>query len=287
MKTTFSGNAQRKLGAILAGGAAMLLMSSFAMAAITGSRHDLSTTGAFNQFTPTAGNSEICVFCHTPHGSSTDAPVPLWNRTLHTTTPYLTYAALGTSSLDAATAPVGSVSLACLSCHDGTQAMNEIINSPGSGTGTGTWAGTFTAGSAAGAANTLAYGTIVNLTTDLRNDHPVGVQYGGGRGTSGFVSGTNYAAGSTTDTDFKAITAVTGKALWYIDTNGTAGRQNVDLPLYTRADTLDYLGVAIPGGANQPYVECASCHDPHNTANGTFLRYSNANSTLCLACHAK
>ena len=55
MKTIFSGNTQRKLGAVLAGGA-LLFMSSFAMAAITGSRHDLSSTGAFNQFTPTAGS---------------------------------------------------------------------------------------------------------------------------------------------------------------------------------------------------------------------------------------
>lgn len=287
MKTIFSGNTQRKLGAVLTGGAALMLMSSFAMAAITGSRHDLSSTGLFNKFTPTTGNSEICVFCHTPHGADTAAPAPLWNRTLHTTLTYQTYAALGTSTLEGATAAVGSVSLACLSCHDGTQAMNEIINAPGSGTGTGTWAGTWTAGSAAGAAGTLAYGTIVNLGTDLRNDHPVGIQYGGGRSVP-YVAGTPYGAGSTQDADFKGILPVGTQALWYVDTNGTAGRQKEDLPLYTRNVAVDYLGAAIPGaGTNQPFVECATCHDPHNTTNGTFLRYSNANSTLCLACHSK
>lgn len=286
MKTIFSGNTQRKLGAVLAGGA-LLFMSSFAMAAITGSKHDLSSTGAFNKFTPTSGNSEICVFCHTPHGADTGAPAPLWNRTLHTTLTYQTYAALATSTLDGATAAVGSVSLACLSCHDGTQAMNEVINAPGSGTGTGTWAGTWTAGSAAGAANTLAYGTIVNLGTDLRNDHPVGIQYGGGR-SGGYAALTDYAANTTTDADFMGIKVVTGKALWYVETNPTPGRQKEDLPLYTRNEAVDYLGNAIPlAGTNQPFVECATCHDPHNTTNGTFLRYSNANSTLCLACHDK
>ena len=39
---------------------------------------------------------------------------------------------------------VGSVSLACLSCHDGAQAMDNLINAPGSGgydvTGGGTFA---------------------------------------------------------------------------------------------------------------------------------------------------
>lgn len=34
-------------------------------------------------------------------------------------------------------------------------------------------------------------------------------------------------------------------------------------------------------------VECASCHDPHLTDNGKFLRVSNGNSALCLDCHAK
>lgn len=286
MKTLFSGNAMRKLGTALAGGAALMLMSSFAVAAILGSRHDLSTTGAFNQFTPTSGASEICAFCHTPHGGDTAAPVPLWNRTMNGTATYTTYAALGTSSLDAATAPVGSVSLACLSCHDGTQALNAVINSPGSGAGTGTWAGTFTAGSAASAGNTLAYGTIVNLTADLKNDHPVGVQYGGGKTVAAYTAGTDYLAAAFKDGDFKDIKAVPSKALWFVDTNADGIRQKTDLPLYTRADTLDYLGAAIPGGANQPYVECASCHDPHSS-NATFLRVVNTSSTLCLTCHNK
>jgi len=34
-------------------------------------------------------------------------------------------------------------------------------------------------------------------------------------------------------------------------------------------------------------VECASCHDPHNPANGEFLRISNAGSALCYKCHNK
>jgi predicted CXXCH cytochrome family protein len=32
-------------------------------------------------------------------------------------------------------------------------------------------------------------------------------------------------------------------------------------------------------------VECASCHDPHVTTNGNFLRKSNAASALCTTCH--
>lgn len=40
-------------------------------------------------------------------------------------------------------------------------------------------------------------------------------------------------------------------------------------------------------GANSDYVECASCHDPHNTDNTKFLRKNNSSSSLCLTCHNK
>lgn len=287
MKTLFDKHASaRRLGMLLAGGMALMLTHGVAMAGIAGSKHDLSSTGAGNTFAPTTGNSEICAFCHTPHGADTSAVVPLWNRKMNAPGSYQSYSALGTSTLDGGTMAVGSVSLACLSCHDGTQAMNTVINAPGSGgynAAGATWAGTWT-GSALTATpvGSLAYATasIVNISADLRNDHPVGIQYGGGK-TGVYVAGTGVAAGGTTDPDFQAVAAVAGKALWYVDT-GTAGRQKTDLILYTR----DGTGVTGPTG-DQPFVECATCHDPHSTTNPTFLRTSNANSALCLACHNK
>ena len=35
------------------------------------------------------------------------------------------------------------------------------------------------------------------------------------------------------------------------------------------------------------YLECGSCHDPHDNTQGTFLRFSNNQSVMCLTCHAK
>jgi len=32
-------------------------------------------------------------------------------------------------------------------------------------------------------------------------------------------------------------------------------------------------------------VECTTCHDPHNSMYGKFLRMSNAGSAICLTCH--
>jgi predicted CXXCH cytochrome family protein len=257
---------------------------------ITNTKHNLTITGTgTNQFTPTNGTGEICVFCHTPHGADTSASVPLWNRRLAVPETYTTYNSLGTSSLDGATAPVGSVSLACLSCHDGTQAMNVMINQPGSGgynagglAMPGTWAGLNQTDGKIGA--TL----ITNIGQDLRNDHPVGIQYGGGP-KSGITPpvGTTYDRSLFKDADFNDARSalLNGQAVWWVDTLfGTTAREKTDMQLYTRIGSNSNDGTLT--GA-QPFVECASCHDPHTDVNPTFLRISNTGSRLCLACHIK
>lgn len=271
-----------------------VLGSSQALAGITSTKHNLGTTGtgSNNKFD---GTGEICVFCHTPHGADTSASVPLWNRALAAPTSYTTYNSLGTSSLDGATAPVGSVSLACLSCHDGTQAMNVMINQPGSGGYNA--AGAAMAGNWTGANQTggkIGAGLITNIGQDLKNDHPIGIQYGGGTTGGGAYPKTAIAAGSLKDADFKGLSyqSLNGNDVWWVDTSGgTAGtRQKSDMLLYTRTDTtsvnLNGSAGAVLGGA-QAFVECASCHDPHTDAQATFLRVSNTGSGVCLACHIK
>ncbi len=248
-----------------------------ASAQISSTKHNLGTGGTgVNKF---SGTAEICVFCHTPHGADTSAAVPLWNRTLPSPASFTTYDSLGTSSLDGKTASVGSVSIACLSCHDGVTSMSTVINAPGSGTtGDAAWqAGTWSGANQT--AGKIAAGLITNIGTDLRNDHPVGIQYGGG----GITLSAPGAA--TRDADFKPTTSsVLGSSrVWWVDTevapNGT--RQKTDMALYTRP-AGSYTGQT----ESEPFVECASCHDPHTT-NSTFLRVANAGSAVCLACHVK
>ena len=48
-----------------------------------------------------------------------------------------------------------------------------------------------------------------------------------------------------------------------------------------KTDKIEFFG----GSTNQ--VECASCHAVHDYTNVPFLRLSNDNSALCLACHKK
>ncbi len=245
---------------------------------IVGSKHDLSSGGTA-QATTTA-TTEVCVFCHTPHGSDTSASVPLWNKKLTPTAAYIRYSSLQTSTLDGSEAPVGSVSLACLSCHDGTQAMDVVINAPGSG-------GYVAAGSELSAADigvmvgVPAGAPIPALGLDLSNDHPISIQYGGGGCSSASTACTTTALG---DGDFKTPdhAVVNTVNVWWVDT-GTVGKQKTDMQLYTRTDITGGTGL------QEPTVECGSCHDPHEAEARpvSFMRISNDNSAVCTACHIK
>lgn len=251
--------------------------SGYAAAGVVGSKHDL-TAGGGGQSTTTV-TDEVCVFCHTPHGSDVNAPVPLWNKVLGAPGSYTQYSTLQTPTFDSEEAPVGSVSLACLSCHDGTQAMDVVINLPGSG-------GHNVAGQEI---DNVGIGAMVGtpvptLGTDLTDDHPISMTYGGGGPSAADPDG--IYAGTLGDPDFvnpnKAT--VNTNPIWWVDSPvGTAQvREKTDMILYARNDL----------GTVQPFVECGSCHDPHNdTTQGAtsvqFLRINNTASQICTTCHVK
>jgi predicted CXXCH cytochrome family protein len=225
---------------------------------IDATKHDLTGGGV----------SEICVFCHTPHGANAAVEAPLWNKLASSVT-YTTY---DSTTIDGDILAVGSVSIACLACHDGSQSTDVVINGPGAGNSS-------PAGVALrGGDRFLDPGQSFTLGTDLSNDHAIGVQYGGFGATP-------------VDPDFRTgvsvpglqVATVNGAQRWWVDTpeGSVATRDKTDIILYTRDNTGN------PGGlAEEPFVECASCHDPH-TENETFLRVSNTDSALCLACHVK
>lgn len=229
---------------------------------------------------------EVCVYCHTPHGANTTVTLPLWNRTMKTNT-YATYNQLGTSSLTQVVSEVpGAASLSCLSCHDGTTAVDSIINMPGSGrydpnqaTGQSeafldSWTGITSrnhmalngAGCLACHAPDTPTGSnatdfsVFAIGTDLKNDHPVGITFPTTNGTG---------------TDFNTPGGTRGSAAFFDDGDGIM--ETKELRVY--------------GGK----VECASCHDPHGVPSGaagsqfnpTFLRVANVGSALCLTCHVK
>lgn len=252
--------------------------SALAQTSIRDTKHNLGTSNPGAPTTTahlTAGTDEVCVFCHTPHGGQ-NGSAPLWNKNLPATT-YQLYGSTGgeSATLDGQVLTVGSVSQACLSCHDGTQAMDNMINAPGSGgyNPAGARPAGYTWSAYVGTSGQMPAGGITNISPDLRNDHPIGVQYCGG--------GLTDAGGTCRDPDFRAVSTQTinGLLQFWVDTvGGTAGtREKRDMILYRRAFTA----------GTGPSVECGSCHDPHNFTNPTFLRVANTSSDLCLSCHVK
>ena len=129
--------------------ATLIVLSQFGYAQITGSSHDFSG----QSWNPGGANAEICVVCHTPHNANTSVVnAPLWNHALSATATYTMYSS---ATMNAVTTgqPDGSSKL-CLSCHDGTVALE---NFGGVTSGTHLMTGNAAVGSGA----------------NLSNDHPI------------------------------------------------------------------------------------------------------------------
>jgi predicted CXXCH cytochrome family protein len=121
----------------------VVAVGTAAIAGITGSKHDFSSE--------TWAEGQICLPCHVPHNAMTDGGGvirPLWNHVMTTAT-FDMY-----PTVPAGRQPATESKL-CLSCHDGTVAVDSF----GDNTGT-----TFITGDAL-------------LGTDLSDDHPIAVTY--------------------------------------------------------------------------------------------------------------
>lgn len=121
-------NRKSKMTTLLAGvvGLVFSMYGSGAFAGIVGSTHDFSSGSTWN----TTG--EICATCHTPHNAVTAADGALWDREASAAT-YTVYSSpLGT--LDATVGSPAGASKLCLSCHDGTVAMENFGGTTGAGT---------------------------------------------------------------------------------------------------------------------------------------------------------
>ncbi len=261
------------------------LLAPMAQADVRNSKHNLGSganSGA-NGTPPntSADTTEVCVFCHTPHGSNTGVEAPLWNKTIPSNT-YQRYSELNSVTLDGAEVAVGSVSLACLSCHDGTQAMDVLVNEPGSG-GWNDPTGAPVELNPGDSLSNMTGSPIPMLGTDLRDDHPISIAYAGGGCETLGGAACSPVGGDTADPDFQdaEYASINGVDQWWVDTSAGVGgtREKADIILFTR----DF------SGSNGPSVECASCHDPHEEAVRpvSFMRLSNDNSEVCLSCHIK
>lgn len=219
---------------------------------VTSTKHNLGSTGV-GVFKADI-ESEVCVFCHTPHNSAAGQNF-LWNRQADVnsatvfylySSPWLTAAAKG--------AAISDVSKMCMSCHDGVTALNSMANprlgmggpvGVGDALSTWVWWGEDVGEGPQWGPN-IGEGDVVGLPLgasggNLRNDHPISF---------------SYTAAALEDTALKSIdnARTEGLVFW---------------------------------GPNSDQIECVTCHDPHILSNKKFLRRSNGSSNLCFACHNK
>ena len=234
---------------------------------VLNSKHNLSSGGTG---TVTSDETQVCVFCHTPHGATNAPGAPLWNRELSTQT-YTTYTS---SSLDAETIggrlqqPGGSSRL-CLSCHDGSLAIGTVNVSGGQQNVTFNMTGTGASGEMP-AGDGLLTGYTRNLGTDLTNDHPISLT-------------------------FDTTLATADGELRDPATSPEIGLRSPGV--------RPMLPLEATGPANEEQMQCASCHDPHLPDTGglsrKFLRgnrlqqidpvgvFDADNDIVCLGCHEK
>lgn len=158
---------------------------------ITTTKHNLSASGPGPYRAST--ETQICVFCHTPHNGNTMAP--LWNRS----DPGGPYSMYWSPTMDAypsaaaAPQPGGSTKL-CLSCHDGTIALGATAAS-------GTIA-------MAGGVTTLPSSSGAYFGTDLSGHHPVSFR------VTDQIIATNNSKG---DMPLKSLAQMRANAVAHID----------------------------------------------------------------------
>jgi len=157
---------------------------------INGTVHDLGTAHNGMNYTASPADplNRICIFCHAPHntyrlstatggsGPQADAAfdyLPLWNHTLQTDLAYTMYengTGAPQSGPRASQAILngmtpGSTSLLCLSCHDGSVAVNQYGNSAQ------------LSKSISSGSSYISPGYQIGKDKYLGNHHPIGFNY--------------------------------------------------------------------------------------------------------------
>ncbi len=114
-------------------------------AEITGSKHDFSLQSW--------SDGQLCKVCHTPHNANQSvSSAPLWNHELSSETNYTLY---NSDSMNQHTVQPKGISKLCLSCHDGTVAVDSFGGKTGS--------------------MKILPGEPGYIGTDLSDDHPVSI----------------------------------------------------------------------------------------------------------------
>ncbi len=248
----------------------------------------------------------ICIFCHTPHTSFSNAALldpPLWNHKMSSVVSYdvktsgdtITNATIGNFTLLSTPPdmPDGASKL-CLSCHDGTISIGAVYSRSVDIAMENTCfdpSGAEVAGLSEGVLTSACYAYI---GTDLRNKHVVSIPMNQALIDASFANCTSQGGTATTHVKYP----------WQSAGSDLAQPDTVLLRPVGADKTFDgNTGVTYPttGMPADKYksgyyygVQCSTCHDPHywvedlNSTKGDvageyFL--VNTFNNICQACH--
>jgi len=261
--------------------AAALLLSGLPAAAgaqsIRNSAHDLSASSARPVRAST--ESEICKFCHTPHGAA--ATRLLWNHAQSLQTSFNWGGQLTTFAGTTLPNTLRPASRTCLGCHDGTIAIGDVRNAGSGSAGVIGVADVATAGHNV-TGGRLAAGNVnlVGAGGSLAGSHPVSIPYAGQTAYNGINSSVPASQVNNTTGSYWTVTTAGCVNNTGICTSASgAGANGSAIQLYDN----------VPGTRSNIGMECDTCHEPHNRFGFAWLmRVDALNSDgLCRSCHNK
>jgi predicted CXXCH cytochrome family protein len=233
---------------------------------VVGTKHDLAWE---------ADGLSLCDFCHISHTAATTGP--LWNRP-DTVGPYRPYAS---ATLDARPGQPDGVSKLCLSCHDGTVAIDSVRRRPrGSGQAT--------------TQRRIERGTPGHVGTDLSDDHPISIVYDARLASRDeHLTPPEHASSGLGGTVQRDLLDLNSKVQCTSCHDPHDDSINPFLLLPASDGTLcvtchqrvDYaLSVHAPGKSPQLSGNCLTCHKDHGAEPGTTL-LTYPLTELCVRCH--
>jgi predicted CXXCH cytochrome family protein len=251
---------------------------------VSSTTHNLSTSGS-GIIADT--ESEICIFCHTPHNSVPTGP--LWNRNDPGAT-YTLYDNTVSSTIQAIPGQPDGSSILCLSCHDGTIALGSVVSRT----------------------NDISFvsGTIVmpagntNLTTDLSDDHPVSFVYNSAlaAGDGNLKFPPSYPVSTDENSKLQCTSCHDPHKNSYTKFLVTTKEASAvclschSIAIWPGSSHENSLAVWNSSGTNpwahidSPFATvaqngCENCHSPHSALGNERLLKSNLEENNCLDCH--
>lgn len=260
-----------------------LIVSQMGLASVLTTKHNLSTSGPGT--VKSNQESQVCIFCHTPHNAQPDSP--LWNRQ----DPGTSYTLYNSSTANANIGQPTGASVLCLSCHDGTIALGKVLSRTNPIT-------------MQDGVTTMPAGST-NLGTDLSDDHPISFAYTASLVTqrngeltqpgnlTGAVKLDNSGRMQCTSCH-DAHNDNNGKFLVVSNLGGALCETCHLKPAWGQTphniSTATWDGLATDPWPNTSLTTvsdnaCQNCHMPHSAGAGERLLNYVAEETNCLVCH--